>query len=206
MSNINYIPTPKSVELHLSGDPAFTKKYGKAVKALGGRYSECRGHSNTRFVDIPWTDEGRSLADKLIADFGKGEKRTVVVFRGLDRTFRGKHVHAPVVVHGVSQHDVAPVEVAFKAYEAAFLKAFPEAAFPEPEAVKPPKPLAAALHLNSRAQFWAVLEALQQYIDNGNDAEHLIDDAQVDEFNAKLEAAEAFRDQLDAVLASLATA
>jgi hypothetical protein len=67
-----------------------------------------------------------------------------------------------------------------------------------------PKPLAADLHLNSHAKFWAVLEALQQYIDNGNDAEHLIDDAQIDEFKAKLEAAEAFRDQLDGVLASLA--
>ncbi len=75
---------------------------------------------------------------------------------------------------------------------------------PVANAVLTPKPLAADLHLNSHAKFWAVLEALQQYIDNGNDAEHLIDDAQIDEFKAKLEAAEAFRDQLDGVLASLA--
>ncbi len=65
------------------------------------------------------------------------------------------------------------------------------------------KPLVADLHLNSHAKFWAVLEALQQYIDNGNDADHLADD---EELQAKLRAAEQFRDQLDAVLASLAEA
>ena len=67
-----------------------------------------------------------------------------------------------------------------------------------------PKCLTATLHLETREQFWAVLEALQQYIDNSHDADYIIEDSQVEEFNAKLEAAEAFRDQLDAVLASLA--
>jgi hypothetical protein len=205
VSNTNYIPTPKSVELHLGSNPEFTRKYGAKVKAAGGRYTECRGHSNTRFVDLPWTDESRDLANKLIAEFGRLNNRTVVVLRP-DRTFRGKHVHAPVVVHYVSQTDANPCGIVQEKYEAAFLKAFPEAAFPEPEVVKPPKPLAADLHLNSPAQFWAVLDALQQYIDNANDAEHLIDDAQIDEFKAKLRAAEQFRDQLDAVLASLAEA
>ena len=66
--------------------------------------------------------------------------------------------------------------------------------------------LTATLNLTTSVQFHAVLEALQQYIDNSHDAEFLIDDNRLDEFNAKLEAAEAFRDQLDAVLASLADA
>ncbi len=202
MSNANYIPTPKSVELHLSSDPHFAKKYGKAVKALGGRYSECRGHSNARYVTLPLTCEGRSLANKLVAEFGRG-RRTTVIARDVE-SFRGKHVHAPVVVHYIDQAEADPCGKLLSSYEAAFLKAFPEAAFPEPPVVKAPKPLVADLCLNTPVKFHAVLEALQQYIDNGNDAEHLIDDAQIDEFKAKLEAAEAFRDQLDGVLASLA--
>jgi hypothetical protein len=59
--------------------------------------------------------------------------------------------------------------------------------------------LRATLNLEGSTQFWAVLEALQQYIDNGNDADDVSE-----ELEAKLEAAEAFRDQLDAALASLA--
>jgi len=205
VSNANYIPTPKSVELHLSSDPQFTKKYGKAVKALGGRYNECRGNSYRRFVTLPWTDEGRSLANKLVAEFGTGSLlcgKTTLIVRGSD-TFRKKHVHAWVIVHKVARGSVDPCGVLLGLYEAAFLKAFPEAAFPEPPVVEAPKPLVADLCLNTPVKFHAVLEALQQYIDNGNDADHLADD---EELQAKLEAAEAFRDQLDAVLASLATA
>lgn len=62
------------------------------------------------------------------------------------------------------------------------------------------------LQISNHVQFHAVLDALQQYIDNCNDAEYLIDDERLDEFKAKTEAAEEFRDQLDAVLASLASA
>jgi len=57
------------------------------------------------------------------------------------------------------------------------------------------------LELDSRVKFHAALEALQQYIDNGEDADHLSDDPAL---RAKLEAAACLRDQLDAVLASLA--
>jgi chromosome segregation ATPase len=59
----------------------------------------------------------------------------------------------------------------------------------------------ATLRLDSRDKFFAALEALQQYIDNGEDADHLSDDPAL---QAKLEAASCLRDQLDAVLASLA--
>lgn len=69
----------------------------------------------------------------------------------------------------------------------------------EPVVAPAPKPLRDVLSLDSAVKFHAVLEALQQFIDNGRDAEELYD---VDE--AKLEAAEELRDQLDATLASLA--
>ena len=57
------------------------------------------------------------------------------------------------------------------------------------------------INLDSHVKFHAVLEALQQYIDNGEDADHLSDDPAL---QAKLDAASDLRDQLDAVLASLA--
>ena len=68
-------------------------------------------------------------------------------------------------------------------------------------APKPKPVLKDVLVLDSRVKFWTVLEALQQYVDNGRDADESLED---EEFVAKLDAAEAFRDQLDAVLASLA--
>lgn len=58
--------------------------------------------------------------------------------------------------------------------------------------------------LDTRDKFFAMLDAVQQFIDNCSDAEYLIDDAHIDEFNGKLAAAEEIRDQLDAALASLA--
>lgn len=58
--------------------------------------------------------------------------------------------------------------------------------------------------LDNRDKFWAMLDALQQYIDNCNDADFLIEESVRDEFDRKLAAAEEMRDQLDAALASLA--
>jgi hypothetical protein len=49
-----------------------------------------------------------------------------------------------------------------------------------------------------------MLDALQQYIDNCNDAEFLIDNGELDEFYRKIAAAEEMRDELDAMLASSA--
>jgi|688.fasta_scaffold00210_72 hypothetical protein len=59
------------------------------------------------------------------------------------------------------------------------------------------------LGLTTHAKFWAVLEAIQQYIDNGNDAIYDLEPERRDEFNARLAAAEELRDKLEDVLASL---
>lgn len=200
---MNYIPAPKSIELHLTGSPEFSR-YSKKVKLAGGSYSACRGYSNTRFVHLPWNDEGRALANKLIAEFGRGKNPharggsgTVVVARGLPRDFRGKHIHAPVVVHYIDKAEADPCGKLLELYEAAFLRAFPEATEPEPVVEPKPPVLRAYLTLDTNVKFHAVLEALQQYIDNGEDA----DDP---DLQPKLDAASALRDQLDAVLASLA--
>ena len=192
----HYIPHPGQIEIHLGGSPEFSR-YSKKVKALGGKYTECRGHSHTRFVDLPFTDEGRELANRLVALFGK--PKTTIVVRGIPRDFRGKYIHAPVVVHYISKTSADPCQGLLDSYESAFLRAFPDALWPEPVVAPAPKPLRDVLSLDSAVKFHAVLEALQQFIDNGRDAEELYD---VDE--AKLEAAEELRDQLDATLASLA--
>jgi prephenate dehydrogenase len=55
--------------------------------------------------------------------------------------------------------------------------------------------------LDTRAKFLAMLDALQQYIDNCNDAEFLIDNGELDEFYRKIAAAEEMRDELEAALA-----
>lgn len=116
------IPQPKAVELHLGTSPEFSK-YSKKVKALGGKYSDCRGYNNKRFVTLPWSNEGRELANKLIVEFGR--KPTTAIVRGVDR-YNGKHVHAPVVVHQIDKDASDPCESLRIAYEAAFERAFPE--------------------------------------------------------------------------------
>lgn len=136
MNITNYIPAPKSVELQLSPSPEFSR-YSKKVKALGGRYNECRGNAYRRFVTLPWTDEGRELANKLVAEFGTGSLscgKTTLIVRG-DETFRNKHVHAWVIVHKINRSDANPCGTLLAKYEDAFLKAFPDAVNPEP--VKP---------------------------------------------------------------------
>ena len=117
------IPQPKAVELHLGTSPEFSK-YSKKVKSLGGRYSHCRGDASKRFVTLPWTPEGRELADSLVAEFGRGRDTTLIV-RGVDR-FRNKHVHAWVVVHHVVPSEGNACERLVAKYEAAFEQAFPD--------------------------------------------------------------------------------
>lgn len=133
----NYIPAPQSVELHLSPSPEFSR-YSKKVKALGGRYSHCLGNASKRFVTLPWTIAGWELANELVAKFGRGSRTTLIV-RGIER-FRGKHVHAHVIVHYINQLSSDPVGDLLAKYEAAFLKAFPDAVNPEPEPVPAPAP------------------------------------------------------------------
>jgi hypothetical protein len=117
------VPQPKAVELHIGTSPEFSK-YSKKVKALGGKYSDCRGNTYKRFVTLPWTPEGRELADTLVAKFGRGGDTTLIV-RGVDR-FRNKHVHACVIVHHVVPSEGNACERLLAKYEAAFEKAFPD--------------------------------------------------------------------------------
>jgi len=60
---------PYAIELHLRTDSSLPKKYGRAIKGAGGKYSEARGMSATRrFVELP--SEARDLIDTLVREYG----------------------------------------------------------------------------------------------------------------------------------------
>lgn len=67
----------------IEADSAWLRKYGKRIKAVGGRYSDIRGsYSNKRFVYMPVSSDTRTLIAEII-DTGchQGAKTTVVVGR-----------------------------------------------------------------------------------------------------------------------------
>ena len=73
MSAFDFVaPVVMTFELHVGGDPEFTRKsWGRKVRDLGGRYSECRGYASTetRFVFLPNTSPGRALAAEILCAF-----------------------------------------------------------------------------------------------------------------------------------------
>lgn len=63
---------PERIRVDISPDPDFTKRgWGMRVRKLGGSYSECRGYSDKRFVNLPFTADGRILANQLTKAFPK---------------------------------------------------------------------------------------------------------------------------------------
>lgn len=80
------IPAPTEFELHLSANPDMPKRQGALVKSVGGRYSECRGYNDTRFVHLPNTEAGREIADLLLRTYpgrtSNNAKATAVILRG----------------------------------------------------------------------------------------------------------------------------
>lgn len=74
-----------SIEMQLkTTNPEFVRKFGRRVKAVGGRYSSCRGYHYTRFVHIPVNTtfasgyKGLKLAQEIL-DYAKAP--TVLLFR-----------------------------------------------------------------------------------------------------------------------------
>jgi len=68
-----------SVRLDLNTSPELVRRYGKQIKAMRGRYSEARGHTSHRHINLPLTPEGIALGDKLLAEFASAGKTTVVL-------------------------------------------------------------------------------------------------------------------------------
>lgn len=84
---------PKMIDLHLTTDSEMPKLFGARVRALGGRYSECRGHSFRRYVKIPFSTEGVALGKELLARYG-----------GVDRRKGGK-VYAVIIFNYANKDD-----------------------------------------------------------------------------------------------------
>lgn len=84
-------PSFKKVEIHCTADLRFAPKYGRQVKAVGGEYSDIRGHTDKRFVTIPV--EAEDLIDKVCRDFGIKNKNGAVtmVARETAKDFNGDH-------------------------------------------------------------------------------------------------------------------
>jgi hypothetical protein len=117
-------PEPKHVELHLYGEPSFTK-FAKQVKALGGHYSACRGMQRTRYVVLPWTEAGRKLANRLFAKYGtptSGKKGVTVIARGVDK-YNEQHVPAWVTVQYIEKKENDPMGKLLELYRKAFQQA-----------------------------------------------------------------------------------
>lgn len=100
-----------TLEIHCTGDPAFTSSgLGRRVRAVGGEYSQARGHSRTRYVRIPLTREAIPVADEVIQRYGTGGQRsneaTVIIHTG------PRHVYQ---VNGGSPHWPTHVEVQYVA-------------------------------------------------------------------------------------------
>jgi hypothetical protein len=72
-----FVPKPfkASIEMHLLPDSDLPKVYGKKIKRLKGHYSAARGHASTRFVHLPATEEGVTLAQELVDGYGKAYGR-----------------------------------------------------------------------------------------------------------------------------------
>jgi len=113
-------PEPKHVELHLYGNPTFTR-FTKQVKALGGHYSACRGHQQTRYVVLPWTEAGLKLANRLFVKFGSGKKITCIV-RGVDK-YNEQNVPAWVTVQYIPKDSENPMDTLLGLYRKAFQQA-----------------------------------------------------------------------------------
>lgn len=58
----------RRVRVQFSDLDSFTRRFGKKIRALGGDFSECRGHTHERTVYMPTTPEACALLDAMLAE------------------------------------------------------------------------------------------------------------------------------------------
>lgn len=86
-NGVGYAATLPHLELQLCPSP-LSAADSAAIKRVGGRYSECRGNKDVRFVHIPWTHAARSLVDDLLSRYAlirSSRVRSNIIFRGFPR-------------------------------------------------------------------------------------------------------------------------
>lgn len=72
-------------EMHVTSRLAnFPRRFGKRVRAAGGRFSECRGYNDTRFVHLPidCLSIAEDILEAALGNFG----RATVIIRGVPGT------------------------------------------------------------------------------------------------------------------------
>ena len=89
------IAPPTEIRLNLDTAPSLPKKYGKKIKAVGGRYDSARGNAGSRQVCLPL--KARELADKLATEY---------YCSGYSYAAR-KQVGMTVSLHGTLTHESA---------------------------------------------------------------------------------------------------
>lgn len=74
--------TIKSVRIDLGADPDFPKSaVARRLKAIGGKYSECRGNQDVRYVHAPLgTTEGVAVLDELMLLRQANTRQSSLVF------------------------------------------------------------------------------------------------------------------------------
>jgi hypothetical protein len=71
-----------TLEVHCDTAP-LTRSMARRIKAVAGRYSDCRGDCVKRFVHLPVTPAGLALADEVIRERGlrNADGQVCVIFR-----------------------------------------------------------------------------------------------------------------------------
>jgi len=118
------LPTVHHVELHLSPDPTFPRKFGKRCRAAYGHkaYTEARGYHD-RFVRLPLTST--ELIDEILTSCQPANglqprhDHHTVIFRVLDGN--GYQLPSWVVVQYIAKGQ--GIAVARQKFEAAFVEA-----------------------------------------------------------------------------------
>lgn len=108
---VNY---PTKVVLRLYPETKLTRKYGKKINAMGGRYERLNGDSAERWVHLPLTQEGIELANVLLAEYPLPEKSgrkklpTAVSFggiRGMPYRWQYFRTNAETVEEALTHYD-----------------------------------------------------------------------------------------------------
>jgi len=106
------VHAPRSVELHISNDTTFPRKFGKQVKLAGGRFNTVRGRS-FRWVLLPVNADTLELIDTIVHQYANGGLVTMIA---RDTSLLGQAVPAWVDVHRVSRDEANPTSAFLAAY------------------------------------------------------------------------------------------
>lgn len=123
------------VRIHASYIDEFPRRFGKQIRAAGGRFDECRGHQTTRYIYAPNTPELRPTLDAILAE-AKGDgfvstKQATVIAEGRCCAPMNGNASSWITVHTVSTMAEFEVKVR-KAVEQAVERGLIQLSWPDP--------------------------------------------------------------------------